>query len=94
MSIMAQLMEGLFSAYWYLLIIVVFVRLIPDFAQTGVGRVLTRLTDPYLYVFRRYIPPLPIGQISLDLSWMVGVGVFFVIQTAVSETISHLLLTM
>ncbi|WP_067620859.1 YggT family protein [Alicyclobacillus acidiphilus] len=88
---MAEFAEGLFSAYWYLLLIVALIRIVPDLSSNAVGQLLLRLTDPYLYIFRRYIPPLPIGQISLDISWIVGVGVFYVIETAVSSAFAQLL---
>ena len=44
-----------------------------DFVLTFIREV----TDPYLNLFRRFIPPLRVGAGALDLSPMVGVIVLF-----------------
>jgi YggT family protein len=40
-------------------------------------------TDPYLNLFRRFLPPLGGGGLALDLSPMVGIIVLLVVQTLV-----------
>lgn len=37
-------------------------------------------TDPYLNLFRRFIPPIGGGGFALDLSPMVGIIVLFIVQ--------------
>ncbi|WAH35520.1 YggT family protein [Alicyclobacillus dauci] len=93
MGVIVNIIQGLFSAYWYVLLATAVVGFIPDLRETQVGQLLFRVTDPYLHVFRRYIRPLPLGQISLDLSWMVGVAVFFIIEEAVSSVLMRLLVS-
>lgn len=47
----------------------------PRFRPRGVLLVLFELvftlTDPPIKMFRRILPPIRLGQISLDLGWMV-----------------------
>ena len=44
-------------------------------------------TDPYLNVFRRFLPPLGGGGFALDLSPMLGVIVLFVVRSIVVRLI-------
>jgi YggT family protein len=44
---------------------------------------ISETTDPYLNIFRRFIPPLGGGGIAIDLSPIVGVIVLFVLQAVV-----------
>ena len=37
-------------------------------------------TDPYLNLFRRFLPPLGSGGFALDLSPMIGIIILFVAQ--------------
>jgi YggT family protein len=61
-------------------LIVVFAR---DFQPTGVVVIIFEtvlsLTDPPLKALRRVIPPLRIGQVSLDLAFLV---LFIILQVA------------
>jgi len=43
----------------------------------------TDVTDPYLNLFRRFIPPLRIGPGALDLSPMVAVIVLLILQSVI-----------
>ena len=47
----------------------------------------TDVTDPYLNLFRRFIPPLRIGPGALDLSPMIGVFVLLVVGGLVASLI-------
>ena len=40
-------------------------------------------TDPYLNLFRRFLPPVGGGGFALDLSPIIGIIVLFVLQTVV-----------
>ncbi len=48
---------------------------------------ITETTNPYLNLFRRFIPPLGGGGFALDLSPIVGVIVLFVLQALVTGLI-------
>ena len=74
----------------YLLIL--FVRMILDWVlvlsqrwyprgfMASIIRVIYALTEPPLRWLRRYIPPLPMGRIQLDVSFMVLYAALIIIQ--------------
>jgi YggT family protein len=87
MTIVVGVLSTLIWLYLLLLIarmiislIVVFAR---DFRPTGVVVIIFEtvlsLTDPPLKALRRVIPPLRIGQVSLDLAFLV---LFIILQVA------------
>jgi YggT family protein len=45
------------------------------------------VTDPYLNIFRRFIPPLRMGPGALDLSPMIGVFVLLILSGIVAGLI-------
>lgn len=64
----------LFTIYSLMLIIRIFGSWFQSFQQTSFFRFITHYTEPYLNIFRRFIPP--IGGV-LDLSPILG---FFLLQ--------------
>ncbi|MDN3509623.1 MAG: YggT family protein [Candidatus Neptunochlamydia sp.] len=64
----------LFTVYSLMLVIRIFGSWFPSFQQSSFFRFFAHYTDPYLNIFRRFIPP--IGGV-LDLSPILG---FFVLQ--------------
>ncbi|GMA61820.1 YggT family protein [Alicyclobacillus fastidiosus] len=94
MSVLTTIVRGLFSAYWYVLLATALVGFVPDLRETQLGRLLGRVTDPYLNLYRRVIRPVVVGQVTLDLSWMIGVAVFFVIEEAVGSVMTRLLVNL
>lgn len=87
MSVVVGLLSTAIWLYLLLLIarmiislIVVFAR---DFQPTGAVAIIFEtvfsLTDPPLKALRRVIPPLRIGQVSLDLAFLV---LFILLQVA------------
>ncbi|MCB1107573.1 MAG: YggT family protein [Chlamydiia bacterium] len=64
----------LFTVYSLMLIVRIFGSWFPSFQQTAFFRFLAHYTDPYLNIFRRFIPP--IGGV-LDLSPIIA---FFALQ--------------
>ena len=87
MSVVVGLLSTLIWLYLLLLIarmiislIVVFAR---DFQPTGAVAIIFEavfsMTDPPLKALRRVIPPLRIGQVSLDLAFLV---LFILLQVA------------
>jgi len=49
---------------------------------------ITDTTDPYLNLFRRFIPPIGGGGFGLDLSPMIGIIVLFVLRGVVVALIA------
>ncbi|MCP5505487.1 MAG: YggT family protein [Chlamydiales bacterium] len=64
----------LFTIYTLMIIIRIFGSWFQGFQQTSFFRLIAHYTDPYLNIFRRFIPP--IGGV-LDLSPILG---FFALQ--------------
>lgn len=58
-----------FTVYSFALIIYILMSWFPGARQSAFGEILRRICEPYLDVFRRFIPPL--GMI--DLSPIVGI---------------------
>ena len=86
--LLRYLINVLIDAYLFVL----FIRMIVDWAMilmprwyprgvvSSLIRVLYALTEPPLRWLRRYIPPLPMGRIQLDVSFMVLYFILIVIQ--------------
>lgn len=94
MNLYVQLFNVVQAALWaygYLLIATAVISWLPDLAETQLGQLLARVTEPYLRLFRRFIPPLPIGGITLDLSYIVAVIVYFFVQEGVVTVLAALL---
>ena len=86
--LLRYLINVLIDAYLFVL----FIRMIVDWAMilmprwyprgvvSSMIRVIYALTEPPLRWLRRYIPPLPMGRIQLDVSFMVLYFILIVIQ--------------
>ena len=59
-----QVVHGIFYVYTVLLLANVFLSWFPDLHDYPIVRLVRTLTDPYLALFRRFIPPL--GPIDLS----------------------------
>ncbi|KJY65196.1 MULTISPECIES: YggT family protein [Bifidobacterium] len=76
-------------------LLVLFVRMILDWVLVlsprwyprgfvaSLIRVIYALTEPPLRWLRRYIPPLPMGRIQLDVSFMVLYAALIIIQVLI-----------
>jgi len=85
----ADYVETLFLVYTILVILWVvlsYIRRMPynRFLSAAVGFV-NDVVEPYLRIFRRFLPPLKIGPGALDLSPIVGI---FVLQIVGSILVS------
>lgn len=74
MAYVIYTMRLLFTVYSLMLIIRIFGSWLSSFQQSSFFRFIAHYTDPYLNIFRRFIPP--IGGV-LDLSPIFG---FFLLQ--------------
>lgn len=68
-----QIVDGLFTCYMIMLVVRVLSSWFPDYQDHPILRFVRFYTDPYLNLFRRFIPPLGM----LDLSPIVA---FFALQ--------------
>jgi YggT family protein len=73
---LAKLLELFFSIYILMMFIRIMGSWVPQFSQTKWMLFVGRMTDPYLNIFRRFIPPL--GGV-VDLSPILA---FLVLQFA------------
>lgn len=88
---LVNIVQSLFTAYWYVLLATAVISWIPELSDTTVGRLLHRVSEPYLRLFRRWVPSLRLGQIELDLSYIVAVIVFFLVQSEIDNVMYGLL---
>ena len=79
MSLVSQWLSFALEIYWYILVARLILEWIPAFSPTWrprgallvVAEVLYTLTDPPVRLVRKVIPPVRIGSVSLDLSFLV-----------------------
>jgi YggT family protein len=60
--------QWVYDAYYWLILISIFGSWFPRFSQSKVGETISRLVEPYLGIFRKFIPPF--GMI--DFSPIIG----------------------
>lgn len=84
----ALYVNNLFTVF----IIIIFARIVVSWIVTVRGSIpynaptqavvgfLESTVDPYLRVFRRFLPPVGAGRMSLDLSPIIGVFLLLILQ--------------
>jgi YggT family protein len=79
------------NAIFIVYIILIFIRVLLSFVprmpynlalRAGVDFV-HETTDPYLNIFRRFLPPVGGGGFALDLSPVIGIIVLFLLQAII-----------
>lgn len=93
-SAVGALLVSLLNIFLYLLlarIIIDYVMMFsrswqPRGAMLAVVDVVFQITDPPLRTVRRFVPPLRLGQVSLDLAFLVlFFGISFIVQPLVAQ---------
>lgn len=83
----AAYVNALFTVYIILVFLRVLMSWIPRLPENGfiqaVAGFIRETTDPYLNMFRRFLPPVGGGGLSLDLSPIVGVFLLLIGQQVV-----------
>lgn len=83
----ADYVSALFIVYVILIFARILISFLPRVPYSRLLRMVldfvTETTDPYLNLFRRFIPPVGGGGFALDLSPMVGIIVLLVVQAVV-----------
>ncbi|ASS75839.1 hypothetical protein CIG75_13185 [Tumebacillus algifaecis] len=77
--------------YRYVLIARVLMSWVPDVERTSFGRILYKVTEPYLSIFRRIVPPLPLGGGYIDLSPIVAIFAWLFVQSGVVMVLKWLI---
>ncbi|HEY7150287.1 MAG TPA: YggT family protein [Solirubrobacterales bacterium] len=79
----ADYVEAVFIVYFILIFVRILLAWVPRIpynrALRAVVRFIEEVTDPYLNVFRRVIPPLGGGGFALDLSPMLAMILLYVV---------------
>lgn len=66
-----QLVQYAFNIYSIMLVIYILMSWIPNSRQSSIGRILENLCEPYLGIFRRFIPPIGMIDISPIVALLV-----------------------
>ncbi|WCN39008.1 YggT family protein [Aneurinibacillus uraniidurans] len=53
-----------FKIYYFMIIVYILMSWVPQVRETSLGEILGKLVEPYLEIFRRFIPPLGVIDIS------------------------------
>ncbi|WP_417900616.1 YggT family protein [Bacillus haimaensis] len=64
MGLVLNLIQQLVGFYMIALVIYIFMSWFPGARESSIGRILARICEPYLEMFRRFIPPLGMIDIS------------------------------
>ena len=81
----ADYVNAIFIVYIVLIfanILISYIPRLPTYSPVlrAVLDFVTETTNPYLNLFRRFLPPIGGGGFALDLSPMIGIIVLFVLQ--------------
>ncbi len=88
MSLIAYLLYLALAAYAWLIVgraLLSWLRPRPGSALSRIDRLLYRVTEPYVSLFRRSLPMARIGGLGLDLSPFVALLVLFVAMQIVAR---------
>jgi YggT family protein len=91
----ATYVDALFTVYFILIIARIILSWIQQFRPIPYNLTLRAVigfiedsVDPYLNVFRRWIPPLRLGGAGLDLSPILAIIVLLIVQNIVVDAIA------
>ena len=88
----ARYVDNLFTVYIALIIVRIILSWVPRMPYQPVLRAVVGfvedVTDPYLNLFRRIIPPVRLGPAALDLSPIVGIFLLIIVQRIVVALIA------
>ena len=91
-DVIADYVGALFLVYLILIIIRVLLTWIPRLPYNRTLRAVVgfieEVTDPYLNLFRRFLPPIGGGGFALDLSPILGIILLIIVQRVVVGLIS------
>lgn len=93
--LMLRIINYLFKVYSWLIICHVIFSWIPIAGNRVVEEIRSLvydLTEPYLSIFKRFIPLVGFGAVGLDLSPIIGLIVLQILQRIVKEILISVLL--
>ena len=93
MIFVARVVSLAFELYWLAILGRILLSWVPLRSGTFAYRVYSILydaTEPYLRLFRRYLPLVRLGNAALDLSPLVGLVVLVIVRTIIVSLIVRL----
>jgi YggT family protein len=88
---LADYVSALFIVYIILIFARILISFFPRVPHSATLRpvldFVTDTTDPYLNLFRRFLPPIGGGGFALDLSPMIGIIVLYLAQALIVSLI-------
>jgi YggT family protein len=89
---LANYVNALFIVYIILIFIRVLLSWIPRMPYyrwlSAAVDFIHQVTDPYLNIFRRFLPPLGGGGMAIDISPILGIIVLFIAQSVIVSLIA------
>lgn len=81
----------LLQLFTYLLLVRIIIEMIASFSRAWqpprwfsvIGEVIFTITDPPVKLVRKFIPPLPMGGVQLDMSVLVLFFALFILQVII-----------
>lgn len=74
--------------YTYVLIARILMSWVPDVERTKFGEILVKITEPYLGIFRRFIPSIPLGGAYLDVSPIVAIFAWNFVESGLGRLLA------
>ena len=71
MALLFNIIATLMQIYSYALIVYILMSWFPNARDTSIGRLLGSICEPYLEVFRRFIPPVGMMDFSPIVAFLV-----------------------
>ena len=71
MALLFNIIATLMQVYSYALIVYILMSWFPNARDTSIGRLLASICEPYLEVFRRFIPPIGMMDFSPIVAFLV-----------------------
>ncbi|WP_042349007.1 YggT family protein [Bacillus massiliigorillae] len=71
MGLVLSIVLNVIQIYSYALIVYILMSWFPNARESAIGQFLGRICEPYLEVFRRFIPPLGMIDISPIVGFLV-----------------------
>lgn len=87
-QVIYMVLNDVFQLYSYMMLAWIIMSWLPNLRYSKLGRILGKLVEPYLSIFRRFIPPMG----GIDFSPIIAFFVFRIIEGVIFGQILPLIL--
>ncbi|MCF6094741.1 YggT family protein [Microaerobacter geothermalis] len=63
-TLLSSIFSFAFQIYYYMIIAYILMSWVPNLRESSIGQFIGRFVEPYLSIFRRFIPPIGMIDIS------------------------------